>query len=190
METQDYIGVLNALTDDEKEKYSDLHALRLTQIKKGFKKPLKDLELEERLGRYNVKEGLIIEGEKNHMLFWKKPAYMLSENGKSQLKQEISKIESVSREVKDLEEYQIEGIIKSQGYNTMDFLIRKMILVDGIFDYNSYGIFKNKKLGDYLDERFSLNERGEDFDFISTFLILDILSDGALHFDIYDEFNI
>ncbi len=194
---------LNELTTQDRMRYDQWHTLKYVNTCDGrtndvLKTPLKDQcdsGLEMKLDTM-MHEGLVEKRDISHWVFWTRPAYFISEQGRQILQQEQEKLTRVGEAIASAGKENAADVIKTQGYEPLDYSIMKSILLNGIFDHETTGIFMRElKLGDYISSRYDKSiEKAREYqcqrandddggDLLTTFLLMDVITDGQLDFN-------
>ena len=145
---------LNNLSQSERKEYNDLHTLRLLQAKGSVNTPNSNSELEEILSlqesKGNVKE------DTRGFWFWKRQVYVLTDIAQQYLSQESNNIMTTTKELRHTLESEREKVIRGNGYSPAEYIMKKAILIDKVFDDAPAGVFNGEtNLGTYLEGKYS-----------------------------------
>ena len=168
MNTNNYTDQLNELGQEKRTEYDEIHTIHKLVLDNGIRKSqcrkkglVPKLELLKR-------RGSVVDSTKGFWR-WKEPSYNASSQAISYLAKEREVIAKVQEALKNSEKGEQEEIIRSCGYDALDFLVKELIIKSGKFNDCNYGFFLHEKeIGNYLK---SLHDDDD-------FFLLDVASDG------------
>jgi hypothetical protein len=151
---ENYKNELNNLSASERKEYNDLHTLRLLQARGAINTSNTDSVLEEILFKQES-EGNVRE-ETRGFWFWKRQVYTLTQLAQDYLSQEADRIMITTKELRHTSELDREKVMRGNGYSPAEYIVKKSILLDKVFDDVPIGFFnQTADLGTYLEGKYS-----------------------------------